>query len=245
MRQEGKKLIKEYKIDNYHVNALGELKLQSLLLFLQDMADVHSSLANIGVEFCKKNNIAWVLANSHLVIERMPRANETITIISWPFSIRRIGSKREYLIKCGEEVLIRASYLWICLDMIKKRPVSMLDYVTADYAHEEVVLETSFKKIARPEEMTKSMSFPVLFSDLDINNHVNNAVYPIWALDSLGADWLQSHTLKELELQYKEETLLNESITVSNFINEQEIIQVIEKENNNPSLLMASKWEKR
>ncbi len=243
--QDGKKLIQEYTIDSYEANIHGEIKLQNLLLYLQDMADKHTHTANLGADFCKEHNIAWILVSSHLVIERMPKAGETITISSWPFSIRRIGVKREYLVKAGDEVLVRASSLWICLDMIKKRPVSMLDYVSEEFAHEETVLETKFAKIIKAENAQKSMTFPVLFNDLDINNHVNNVIYPIWAMEGLGADWQRNYAIKELEIQYKEETIIGENVTVFNEFDGTNAMQYIEKENGNITLLMASKWEKR
>ena len=43
------------------------------------------------------------------------------------------------------------------------------------------------------------------FDDIDENQHINNAVYAVWATESVGYEYRDTHVLKRIELNYKHE----------------------------------------
>ena len=52
-------------------------------------------------------------------------------------------------------------------------------------AIEERSLQTNFEKIILPETFEYEANEVIREDDIDINQHVNNAVYPSWLLDAL------------------------------------------------------------
>ena len=52
------------------------------------------------------------------------------------------------------------------------------------------------------------------FDDIDTNNHVNNAVYPLWASESLPYAFRNTHEISELEISFKKEALAGDTVTV-------------------------------
>ena len=81
-------------------------------------------------------------------------------------------------------------------------------------AIEERALNVEFSRPKPFENPQTEQMFKVRFDDIDINNHVNNAVYPLWASESVGAKWRESHTPKRIELWFKKEALYGQSVCV-------------------------------
>ena len=47
--------------------------------------------------------------------------------------------------------------------------------------------------------------FKCRFDDIDENQHINNAVYAVWATESVGYEYRDAHVLRGIELNYKRE----------------------------------------
>ena len=54
----------------------------------------------------------------------------------------------------------------------------------------------------------------MLFSDIDVNQHVNNVKYVQWALDNLPDGFQEQHVLKELSINFVTQAMLGDAYTV-------------------------------
>ena len=79
---------------------------------------------------------------------------------------------------------------------------------------EERALDTDFPKIDAISREDIKKSFIVRYDDIDINKHVNNAVYPLWATESVDNDFRLNHQPAEVEISFKKESLYGETINV-------------------------------
>ena len=52
------------------------------------------------------------------------------------------------------------------------------------------------------------------YDDIDVNHHVNNAVYPLWATEAVPADFRLKHTPAALEIAFKKEGLFGEEVVI-------------------------------
>ena len=43
------------------------------------------------------------------------------------------------------------------------------------------------------------------FDDIDVNQHINNAVYAVWATESVGFQYRSEHKLKKIDINFKKE----------------------------------------
>lgn len=209
------KIEKEYLIRSYECDKKGELRLITLTNIFQDVADSHASQIGVGIEHCMAHGLAWVGSNYHLRIKRLPQWHEKIIITSWPSEEKKLGAIRDFVVKDekGNEIII-ASSQWILINFEKKRPVSLRENLPQYTVINEHSLETEFHKIPDLENLTSQTDFKVRFDDIDINNHVNNAVYLLWATESVGNEYRSSHTPAEIEIAFKKEGLLGENIRV-------------------------------
>ena len=63
------------------------------------------------------------------------------------------------------------------------------------------------KNIEYENELKHVMTRQVLYSDIDLNQHMNNARYIDWALDVLDLELHRNHFISEVTIHYKKEIL--------------------------------------
>lgn len=209
------KIEKEYLIRTYECDKNENLRLLTLMNIFQDVADTHASDMGLGLEYCLSNRLAWVGSNYELQVLRLPKMHEKIKVFSWPAVEKKLGAVREFLVVSEPgEILIKASSQWILIDFNKKRPVSLRDNLPIYQIIPERVIETDFPKLENLGRIDRQTDFCVRFDDIDLNNHVNNAVYPLWATEAVDNNFRTTHNPEYLEISFKKEGLLGEKICV-------------------------------
>lgn len=204
---------KEYIIRSYECNINNELRIVTLLNIFQDIADEHASKMKLGLEYCLSRGLAWVGSNYHIKINRLPKIHEQIKIITWPSEEKKLGAIRDFHVRnLDGEDLIRASSQWILINFEKKRPVALRDNLPEYSALNERALLTDFPRLPDLERIDNSREFTVRFDDIDLNQHVNNAVYPLWATESVPPELRLNHSPEELEICFKKEAHYGEQI---------------------------------
>ena len=210
------KYTKNYLIRTYECDKNSTLRLVTLMNIFQDMADSQAVLLGLGLEFCLEHGMAWVGSNYHLQIFRMPKLHEEITITTWPAIEKKLGAIRDFLVSDSQgNEIIKASSQWILLDVAKKRPLSLRDNLPQYQVVDDRVMTEDFN--SRLSDITREdyhLDFNVRFDDIDINNHVNNAIYPLWASEAVPTDYRRNKNIREVEIAFKKEGLYGEKIDV-------------------------------
>ncbi len=210
-----KKFEKEYDVKSYECDKNGGLRLLTLMNIFQDIADSHASALGIGIEHCLAHGLAWIGSNYIINIERLPQWHEKIRIVTWPAVEKKIGAVRDFLVFDEKGlVIIRASSQWVLINYEKRRPVSLRDNLPEYHIIDERALFTDFPKIEDFETVDFQRCFAIRFDDIDINNHVNNSVYPLWASEAVPAPFRLSHRPETLEVAFKKEGLFGEDVNV-------------------------------
>lgn len=206
---------KEFFVHSYEINQFGNASLSSIFNYLNEIAWEHAQKLDWGFDALKRNNYYWVLSRIYIQIEKYPKWQDKITVETWPTGTESIYAYREYAVKNEQnEVIIRASSAWLVLDLDSKR------IIRPD------TLSDSFQKFAqhkicrypdriKPNGSKENLSFsPVLFTDLDINQHFNSVKYVERALNFYGIDYLNKNEVAEIEVNYLKEGMPGDSIAV-------------------------------
>ena len=64
------------------------LTLEALTNYFQDCSVFQSEALNIGMDYLKHENMAWVLASWQICIDRLPRLDEKVTISTWAYDMK-------------------------------------------------------------------------------------------------------------------------------------------------------------
>ena len=206
---------KEYSVKSYEVDCHGFLRIITLMNFLQEAAVESADALGFGFEVCRDKGVAWVGSNYLVKIERLPRIEERIVIDTWPAEGKLWGAIRNFLVKDeAGNVIIRARSQWVLIDIERRRPVILSKYFPEYNFIDEQIMEEDFSKLSPIEQPDNVKDILVRFDDIDINNHVNNAVYPLWASEGLDVEYRKNHVPTEIEVCFKKEALLGERVEV-------------------------------
>lgn len=214
---------KEYHIKSYEVDCHSFLRVVTLMNFLQEAAVESAEALGFGFEICCEKGVAWVGSNYLIKVEKLPKINQRIIIETWPAEGKLWGAIRNFIIKDeNNEVIIRAKSQWVLIDIERRRPVILSKYFPEYAFLNEAVMGDDFHKLESVEHPDFSKDILVRFDDIDINNHVNNAVYPLWASEGLDIEYRKNHIPTEIEVCFKKEALLGERVEVRSVQKENE-----------------------
>lgn len=222
------KYVKNYVVRSYEADCHGFLRLLSLMNILQDIACENADALGFGFAACAERNLAWVGSNYLLKIKRLPKIDEHFSIETWPSGTKLWGGLRDFNIKSSTgEIIVSAVSQWVLIDVERRRPVILSKYFPAYSILPERALESDFTKFDTVEDPDSVHAFVVRFDDIDVNNHANNAIYPLWASESVDGDFRLNHVPQELEICFRKEALYGERVEVRTKQNESESLHTI------------------
>jgi len=206
-----------FKIHTYEVDIHNRLTIQALCQFLQEAASNHAALLGFGVEYLLKNNRTWVLSRLAVEIEDFIPLGEIITIKTWPADTDKLFFIRDFEIENSNSKIIgSATSYWIFLDTEKRRPIHpSKKEIVYDYGKLPRSFNRPLTKLPSLESSLSSMLFHVRYSDLDLNNHVNNIKYIEWGMEGVDPDYRKKHIPFSLEINFLSEAKYGDEVNLS------------------------------
>ena len=94
----------------------------------------------------------------------------------------------------------------------------------------------SFKKVHEPERIDYTEEFKIRFDDIDVNQHVNNANYIVWAFETLPKEFKDTHKIKTLDMVFKKEIKFGNTVVSEAQIDDNLAKIVVKNKNTNDEL---------
>lgn len=204
---------KKYTVQASETDFRRQLKLSSLFMYLQDMATEHAYKIGVGRDALqKKYGIIWVLNCAKVEVIRLPMHMEEITIETWPEQPEKVQFNRNFLVYDNDgNIIAKAFSQWVVIDFSTRK------------LRRCSIIEEEFPKVdkERPVECTKVKIKPmgnlnlrykkiVSYSDIDINEHLNNAKYIDYIMDCFSLEAHKKYRVKSIEVYYMHEALPGE-----------------------------------
>lgn len=200
------------------VNKFGNIKLQSIFDYLQQAAAEHANSLGFGMKDLYQKGIIWVLSKMSINISGTFAPEQKITVCTYPSGVERIFFRREFEISDSStgKILVRASSFWLLLDAAKLRPLrrNILDGLQL----ENPDLPLSVQPIpTQPEDfsMQEILTTKVNFSQMDINQHLNNAQYAGMTENAIFEKLQNSFAFSEINVSFLQAQKYPDEITVS------------------------------
>ncbi len=204
--------IRSYQVDNETF-----LTIPSLFSMMQEVAWEHANRHEAGRDFLHPLNLFWALSKVYVKINRLPKWNEKVTFKTWGKEVKFLTHPRDYeLYDESGELLLAATSNWIILDTFQFKPQKVEFRYASDYTYNQKdavsVKVPKLKAIDFQDEMPHFN--PVLYSDLDMNQHVNNAKYLQWLLDSHSYKNFSISNIKEIAINYISQAKLGDNYAI-------------------------------
>lgn len=199
------KLVEEHILKTHQCDRYGIMRPITLMNLLQGLAGKHADMLGFGRNECLEKNIAWVVTHMFVDIVDIPHADEKLIYSTWPTIPGALRSERDFEVRDDKGNLrIRAISQWVLIDLNTRRPVRISDCFPNWEGIDEHVWNRDFDKAA-DFIPTKTHAMACRFDDIDVNQHINNAVYTVWATESVGFDYRNTHELRGIDIYFERE----------------------------------------
>lgn len=203
---------KPLQITSEYTAMNGYVRTSSLLALLQAAAGQSAENLGAGKAVTSDQGILWMIVHMRVEITRLPKYFEQVTIRTWPGEGKHGIYPRYYeLWDAGENLIVAASGSWVLVDAATR---SLLPPDAVTLPATVTGREISLPKRIRTPELSSLGGFTVQYSQADINGHMNNAKYLDAVEDAMPVEYLMSHRLKAVSVDYLHEVIPGEHVTL-------------------------------
>lgn len=206
---------KETRVNFGQCDIHNQMTLCELLLLTSDTAVEDYHYKGLSWQFLIENSITIIATRLSFKIEKMPKANDCITVRTWEEKPSGIQLTRRYEIidTNTKEIMITGLSLWTVINFESRKIIPPKNFTL----RKEPSLETPFNgtkpgKIQIDFQNQKNAGkHKFTYSDLDANGHANNSKYGNLIVDVLPEKYLEK-TFSEVRINYSKEAVLNDEV---------------------------------
>ncbi|NLS79269.1 MAG: hypothetical protein GXY76_18630 [Chloroflexi bacterium] len=194
-----------------------ELKPAAIFRHLSEAAAVHATQLGVGFEAMYARNLFWVHSRMRIRFCRFPRADEVVTLRTWPKDIlRRLLYIRDFEVLDAEgERIAAATSAWLIIDATSRRLVSPKAVDLAlPAASRRVGLDEPLDRLDLALEGEERLRVRAGYSAVDILGHVNNSRYVDWICDAFPIEMYRDQRLEWLQVNYDHEVLPGQEVAI-------------------------------
>ncbi|MDD2427834.1 MAG: thioesterase [Eubacteriales bacterium] len=184
-------------------------KLQSILAWMQEIAESHSRVYDYGFEDLRAKNACWVCLRYHLKFESYPRIYDKVQTYTWAEPARLGVYPRMFSLEDGSGTAkIRAASMWSIIDLDERAMVNPVKLGLPPYPTRKIQNFADLKplsKIVIPDGEEIHYKYKPLYSDFDMNGHVNNTSYLLWFVNCFSLEEHRKYEVRELLIHYNQE----------------------------------------
>ncbi len=202
----GKRL--SYPIRSYHGDLFGCLKPQFVLSFLEDSAWQNAEELGFGFAALKERELFWALTRLSVELSRWPRWGEEIEVETEPLGVSGPYAVRRFAGFVKSEQCFEANSAWAVIDGEKRRPQRPTTVFSAKdlqrfpgFSPKQVPAKID-EKGAETTHDVETRDVAVTYSELDVNNHVNNAEFLRWTFSILPYSTLEERSIRQIEINF-------------------------------------------
>ncbi len=199
-----KEIFVRYSEMDYHKM----LKPSAFLNFLQDVATIAADKGGFGYNEVYPKNLGWFLLKYHMEFNNYPQNIENLLIKTEARGYNKLFAHRDFEIynKANNELIGRVISYWALVNFKDKSMAMPCDIFPDKFAKvEKREDDLNFLKVHAPERIDYSAEFKVRYDDIDVNKHVNNMNYIVWAFEALPKDFRDKYKPKTIDMVYKKE----------------------------------------
>ena len=205
------------RIRAFDVDANDRLKVNTILDYFQDAASNDAERLNFGYSNFVPKGLTWVLSWAKFEFIRYPKFMDEFKIQTWGKKQHKLYSIRDYLMfDLNEEIICRGTSAWLLLDSKSFRPKILPQNFPEIKMNESKEALADLPQKIIPAQQTEIMyTTQVRYSDVDMNQHVNNAKYIELMLDCFDQEFHKKHTIKSLTVSFNAESKYGDEVQLS------------------------------
>ncbi|KAL4192226.1 hypothetical protein AMTRI_Chr06g192880 [Amborella trichopoda] len=162
--------------------------------------------------------LIWVVTRINIQVDRYSAWGDVVEIDTWVDASGKNGMRRDWIIRDyhTQQILTRATSTWVVMNRetrrLSKLPEQVREEIRPYYLERFAFSTDDTEKINKLNDDTaKNIRSGLVprWSDMDMNQHVNNVKYIGWIFESVPMKVLEDYTLAGMTLEYRRECLLS------------------------------------
>lgn len=173
---------------------------------------------SLGLSYTEmlQRDMCWVLYRQQINLHQIPKALDEVKITTWPGAVEGPLFARCFILETEEGTRIgEAITSWVLINVKTRRPLrpSVLQGQLPE--NTDRVSPMPLPGVLRIENAQYVEERTVLYSDVDVNGHMNNARYLDWVCDILPLQTLRARGINQWQVNYIAEALPGEKLELS------------------------------
>ncbi|MGX7418640.1 acyl-[acyl-carrier-protein] thioesterase [Carnobacterium gallinarum] len=198
---------KEHTVKYYECDATKKISMPMLLNIMLYVSGEQGRMLGVSDDVVAEHGLSWIILQTEIKVNRLPEAHEKIRVMTQAQSYNKFFTYRDFKVydEAGE-LCVTTNCTFAMMDFTQRKMVRIVDELIEPYKVEgtKKLIRTP-KPVPVNQETAQSIDYRVRYLDIDGNQHVNNAKYLDWFLDSLGLDFIRQHQLKSINVKYEKE----------------------------------------
>jgi len=206
---------KEVFIHSSYVDNSKRVRLSSYFELIQNFVCEAVTDEGFGKDITVYKGFLWIILKTYVEIYELPILEDTITLYTYPKDIKKFIYPRIVFGKSKSgKILFKMNTYWALLKEDERRLALPQEthVLSPGQSYEEYDIDIKTPKFDKPLELRDSRK--VMYSDIDLNNHLNNLKYFNYCLDIHDSDFYKSRNIKSIYVQYHKEVREGETIFV-------------------------------
>ncbi|GAB2250174.1 hypothetical protein Droror1_Dr00013533 [Drosera rotundifolia] len=212
-----------FMVRSFEIDFNQRATVEALINYSQEALLNH--LRNSGLLVCdggygstsemKKRNLTWVTIRMNMALDSYPLWNEVIYLDTWLTLFGKIGFRYngQFIDSKTGKVLMRASSVFVLLNLQTRKLAKFVDEIRAEVkprclVGDPILLDTDLHKLPNVEDHNCAhirKGITPQWSDLDVNQHVNNVKTISWVLEGTPISMRNSYELCGMAINYRKE----------------------------------------
>ncbi len=209
---------KAFTVPDYECDINNNMKLSYFLRHLQDISTSQLDEMGLGYHRLFAEGTVFLLSKIGIQINRMPTGSEEVVFRTAPQGVKGAQFRREsYLESTTGEVLAMAQSIWFVVNPTTWKVVrpSAFSHELPSVPEEERMADLGVDRVRPEGEVIISGEKKVLYSDMDINHHLNNTVYADIITDHIPFETMQEQVLSRVFIHYHNQAVWDDTVTVT------------------------------
>jgi acyl-ACP thioesterase len=205
------------KVRAFEVDSNDRLKVKTILDYCQDAASNDAERLGFGYSDFVPRGLVWVLSWAKFEFIQFPGFSDEIKIQTWGKKQHKLYSIRDYLLfNSKDEIICRGTSAWLLLDSKSLRPKILPQlFPGLKMLESKDALPDLPQKIISSSKTEIIYSTQLRYSDIDLNQHANNAKYIELMLDCFDKEFHSAHKIKSLVVSFIAESKHGDQIQLS------------------------------
>ena len=210
VRREGYKFCQDICVPCYDTDASFYLKPAAFMDMAQEIAYWAAQELGFGYDDLHVHHVAWVLSRMHFHFENPPKWRDNVTLYTWHKRADGLFYLRDFFLQDADgNRLVTCTSSWVVIDERTRRlvrPEELQDKLSTGDVDDAIAERAPKVAMPRGVEPEPAGEHTVVYSDVDIIGHTNNARYMVWAMDCIDYETVSGRRVRDAYINFNKET---------------------------------------